>query len=219
MDKNYGNIILSEASSEVNTIINDNNFDRFLVNSSVSDNSKKLSSYVANYIRINSNKTAVQAGSFFLKKIDDSNNSFESIVIKKQKMTISLLFSEDYVEGEITKTQLYLEGLYKENPFVFREVFQRVWLDLFRNKNTYELRNFICVASCLEYEILGDKADAIILAASVYDDKYVNEAALRAAEGWGNPQLALYLNGIRDFGISWLDNYKKSVIDYLGRMQ
>lgn len=44
MDKNYGNIILSEASSEVNTIINDNNFDRFLVNSSVSDNSKKLSS-------------------------------------------------------------------------------------------------------------------------------------------------------------------------------
>ncbi|EEY5283081.1 TPA: hypothetical protein PBP17_001501, partial [Escherichia coli] len=150
---------------------------------------------------------------------DDSNNSFESIVIKKQKMTISLLFSEDYVEGEITKTQLYLEGLYKENPFVFREVFQRVWLDLFRNKNTYELRNFICVASCLEYEILGDKADAIILAASVYDDKYVNEAALRAAEGWGNPQLALYLNGIRDFGISWLDNYKKSVIDYLGRMQ
>ncbi|EMX5978162.1 hypothetical protein AAHF30_004400 [Escherichia coli] len=219
MDKNYGNIILSEASSEVNTIINDNNFDRFLVNSSVSDNSKKLSSYVANDIRINSNKTAVQAGSFFLKKIDDSNNSFESIVIKKQKMTISLLFSEDYVEGEITKTQLYLEGLYKENPFVFREVFQRVWLDLFRNKNTYELRNFICVASCLEYEILGGKADAIILAASVYDDKYVNEAALRAAEGWGNPQLALYLNGIRDFGISWLDNYKKSVIDYLGRMQ
>ncbi|MGC8221907.1 hypothetical protein [Escherichia coli] len=219
MDKNYGNIILSEASSEVNTIINDNNFDRFLVNSSVSDNSKKLSSYVANDIRINSNKTAVQAGSFFLKKIDDSNNSFESIVIKKQKMTISLLFSEDYIEGEITKTQLYLEGLYKENPFVFREVFQRVWLDLFRNKNTYELRNFICVASCLEYEILGDKADAIILAASVYDDKYVNEAALRAAEGWGNPQLALYLNGIRDFGISWLDNYKKSVIDYLGRMQ
>ncbi|EEC8207270.1 TPA: hypothetical protein KKK70_002645 [Escherichia coli] len=219
MDKNYGNIILSEASSEVNTIINDNNFDRFLVNSSVSDNSKKLSSYVANDIRINSNKTAVQAGSFFLKKIDDSNNSFESIVIKKQKMTISLLFSEDYVEGEITKTQLYLEGLYKENSFVFREVFQRVWLDLFRNKNTYELRNFICVASCLEYEILGDKADAIILAASVYDDKYVNEAALRAAEGWGNPQLALYLNGIRDFGISWLDNYKKSVIDYLGRMQ
>ncbi|KAE9828006.1 hypothetical protein, partial [Escherichia coli] len=97
MDKNYGNIILSEASSEVNTIINDNNFDRFLVNSSVSDNSKKLSSYVANDIRINSNKTAVQAGSFFLKKIDDSNNSFESIVIKKQKMTISLLFSEDYV--------------------------------------------------------------------------------------------------------------------------
>ncbi|EEY7113046.1 hypothetical protein E9S61_000901, partial [Escherichia coli] len=77
MDKNYGNIILSEASSEVNTIINDNNFDRFLVNSSVSDNSKKLSSYVANDIRINSNKTAVQAGSFFLKKIDDSNNSFE----------------------------------------------------------------------------------------------------------------------------------------------
>ncbi|EFE0734319.1 hypothetical protein BCC40_004911 [Escherichia coli] len=219
MDKNYGNIILSEASSEVNTIINDNNFDRFLVNSSVSDNSKKLSSYVANDIRINSNKTAVQAGSFFLKKIDDSNNSFESIVIKKQKMTMSLLFSEDYVEGEITKTQLYLEGLYKENSFVFREVFQRVWLDLFRNKNTYELRNFICVASCLEYEILGDKADAIILAASVYDDKYVNEAALRAAEGWGNPQLALYLNGIRGFGISWLDNYKKSVIDYLGRMQ
>ena len=219
MDKNYGNIIFSEASSEVNTIINDNNFDRFLVNSSVSDNSKKLASYVANDIRINSNKTAVQAGSFFLKKIDDSNNSLESIVIKKQKMTISLLFSEDYVEGEITKTQLYLEGLYKENSFVFREVFQRVWLDLFRNKNTYELRNFICVASCLEYEILGDKADAIILAASVYDDKYVNEAALRAAEGWGNPQLALYLNGIRDFGISWLDNYKKSVIDYLGRMQ
>ncbi len=31
MDKNYGNIILSEASSEVNTIINDNNFDRFLL--------------------------------------------------------------------------------------------------------------------------------------------------------------------------------------------
>lgn len=218
MDKNYNHIILSESTASLKSSIIDAGISNLSFESLLSESPRSSSDFSGD-IRINLNKTSSPAGSIFLKYSDGLENSFDNLVIKKQKMTLSLLKSEDYIEGEITKTQLYFESTYNENPFVFREVFQKTWLELFRKKNAHELRKFICISSCLEYEMLKDKADTIILAASVYEDKFVNEASLRAAEAWGNPQLASYLDAMRDFGIHWLDEYKKSVIDYLRRLQ
>ncbi|EJL87997.1 hypothetical protein [Pantoea sp. GM01] len=216
MDKNYKTVFLSESSSGLNSSIVDAGKNSFFFEKLLSES--KVFSEVVNDIKINTNQTSSPIGSVFLNHNDGLERAIDTIVLKKQKMILTLLKSDDYVEGEITKTQLYFESMFAENPIVFRDVFQKTWLELFRKKNANELRKFICIASCLDYEALRDRADAIILAASVYEDKYVNEAALRAAEAWGDSQLALYLEGIRDFGIAWLDDYKRSVIDYLRRL-
>ncbi|HDY7398697.1 TPA: hypothetical protein RRF16_004309 [Klebsiella pneumoniae] len=151
----------------------------------------------------------------------ESANELDDFNIKAQQACnkiISLIKSEDYVEGEITKTQIYLESLYKENKYLFKESFQKTWVKLFSAKpNT--LRNFVCVASCLDYSWLEDKALVLVLGASNHQDKYVNEAALRAAEAWENPDFISILENIKKFDVDWLDDYKEQVIEFLREMQ
>lgn len=216
MDNNYKPVFLTESVSGLKSSITDAGlyylFEKHLLE-------KDGFSDGAGDVKIKTNKTSMSVGTGFFNQNDNLDKSIEIAAIKKQKMILTLLKSEDYIEGEITKTQLYFESIYSENPLVFREAFQNTWLELFRQKKASELRKFICIASCLDYDALKDRADAIILAASVYEDKFVNEAALRAAEAWGDPQLALYLKSIRNFGIAWLDDYKKSVVEYLERVQ
>lgn len=217
MDKNLKTVFLTGSVSGLKSIINDAGLGSFLADKYLLD--KSAFSKLVGDVKIKTNKTSIQADSGYFIKDDNLDKSIEILAIKKQKMILALLKSEDYIEGEITKTQLYFESVYAENPLVFREAFQNTWLELFRQRKANELRKFICIASCMDYDTLKDRADAIILAASVFEDKFVNEAALRAAEAWGDSKLALYLTGMRNFGIAWLDDYKKSVIEYLERVQ
>ncbi|HDH1413847.1 TPA: hypothetical protein PIT84_001325 [Klebsiella quasipneumoniae subsp. similipneumoniae] len=150
------------------------------------------------------------------------NNFLDSNASEREKklsigMLIDLLKSEDYVEGEITKCQLFLESLYEKDENLFGEVFQNVWLSLY--SNSYELRKYLCVASSLEYEILKDKADVLILGGASHKDPLVNEAALRAAEAWSDPKFLIYLHELREFEFEWLNDYKKSVIEYLEHLK
>ena len=215
MSADFNKVIVSETTSEPRHTFNDFSINELLVGGVLAESSTRIISSVWRDIKFKGNNTAKLPNSVHFTSAEHFAESFENEIIKKQKMILSLLKSDDYVEGEITKTQLYFESISKENLYVFREVFQRTWLELFRKKNAYALRKFICIASCLEYEQLGDKADAIIIAASVHEDKFVNEASLRAAEAWGEPELVLYLENIRDFSIKWLNDYKTTVIDYL----
>jgi|GEM_PF-6549527 len=184
---------------------------------SQSVNSTTFPSAPANLEIVGKNKT-----SYFSPHLsNEAGNEFDEFNIRAQQASnkiISLIKSEDYIEGEMTKTQIYLESLYRENKYLFKDSFQKSWVKLFSAK-PYILRNFVCVASCLDYSWLEDKALVLVLGASNHQDKYVNEAALRAAESWENPEFISILENIKEFDVDWLDNYKEEVIAYLREMQ
>jgi hypothetical protein len=121
---------------------------------------------------------------------------------------------DEYIDGEISKTELYLEKLYIENKAVFRESFQRAWLQLFAGSKD-NLATFINISSNISYQWLEDRADALVLSACSHQDPFVNEAAVRAIEAWEQTSHIEYLENIREFNIGWLEKYKVEVLEYL----
>lgn len=166
--------------------------------------------YLKNHI--GSNKLSATEVSY-----DPDNAAFERDVKLNINMTLDLLKSEDYIEGEVTKSQMFLESLFNKSANLFGEVFQNVWLKLY--SNNYELRKYLCIASCMEYEMLKDKADVLVLGGASHVDPFVNEAALRAAEAWSDPKFLIYFEQLREFEFDWLNDYKKSVIEYLEHLK
>lgn len=126
---------------------------------------------------------------------------------------VNLLNKEEFNEGVISTTEVYLSALYKEDPVLFGESFQKAWLKLYELDDSSILANFICIVSALNYEWLNDKADTLILGGCCHVDPYVNEATLRAIEAWEIPKHSCFLNQIREFEIEWLEEYRLEVIE------
>lgn len=122
-----------------------------------------------------------------------------------------MLLSDDYSPGESSKTGLYLENLYGKDQDLFRDSFQKAWLELYCC-NEHHIANFISIASTLDYEMLEDRADALIIAGYGHQSPLVNEAVIRAVEMWEQEKHIGYLTNMRPTNISWLDRYKDSVI-------
>lgn len=142
------------------------------------------------------------------------SSDFEFQVTKAVDRVMELIFSEDYIEGEASKTQLYFEYLYCKNKNIFLEVFNRAWVSLYREENYY-IMMFLNVASTIPYEWLKYRADSVVMGFNSIEDPLVNEAAIRAAESWGQKSHVEILEKMRDFEISWIQQYKLDVIRYL----
>ncbi|RBM83956.1 hypothetical protein [Vibrio paracholerae] len=127
----------------------------------------------------------------------------------------SFIIADDFIEGEVTKSQLYLEQLHSRGQHLFREVFLRVWVELFSVDNPKHLYTFISVSSCIPYEWLKHHGDALILGCCSHDSTLVNESCIRLAESWENPQHADQLEKMREFQESWLESYRLQTINYL----
>lgn len=127
---------------------------------------------------------------------------------------LGYLNSEEYIEGEISKTHLYLEALHGKYPAQFLDVFQQVWLHLFKS-DASGLRNFICIAAGLNYNILKDRADALIIGAVAHSDEDVNEAGIRAVESWGISSHYDLVSNLRPFSDPFLEAYRMSVLEEL----
>jgi len=144
--------------------------------------------------------------------------SFADITASAQKYSndlIRLIKFDEYIEGEVSKTELFFENLYKQNIYVFRECFQKAWLRLYSDKNPDLIGTFINIASTLDYTWLEDRADTLVLAAYAHKDSYVNDSILRAIESWEQPVHLTYLEQMKPLDIDWLDNYRLSVIKHL----
>ncbi|MBE8607925.1 hypothetical protein [Vibrio sp. OPT10] len=127
------------------------------------------------------------------------------------KSIIDILKSDDFIPGEISKTELYLENLYAKNANLFRDSFQKAWLELYSGKENH-ISNFICISSSLDYDMLEDRADTLVIAGYAHTNPVVNEAVIRAIEMWGQVHHIGYLENMRPTEIDWLDNYKDEVI-------
>ncbi len=124
---------------------------------------------------------------------------------------IDILKSDDFIPGELSKTELYLENLHAKNVSLFRDSFQKAWLELYRD-NENHIANFICISSSLDYDLLEDRADTLVIAGYAHISPIVNEAVIRAIEMWGQEAHIAYLENMRPTEISWLDDYRDEVI-------
>lgn len=134
---------------------------------------------------------------------------------RKADYLVSLSIKEEFVEGEVSTVEIYLESLYRESPTLFLESFQKCWLKLYALDNPQVLADFISIISSLDYEWLTDKADVLVLSGCAHSDPYVNEATLRAIEAWEKPSHVDYLNNVRQFELDWLENYKMEVLNQI----
>lgn len=147
------------------------------------------------------------------KTVSSSLNNNEKVfkADKYAEIITDLLITDDYVPGESSKTGLYLENLYRKNNALFKDSFQKAWLGLY-SRNENHIANFISIASSLEYEMLEDRADALIIAGYAHRSPLVNESVIRAVEMWEQEKHIDYLTNMRPTGINWLDKYKDNVI-------
>ncbi|WP_061011178.1 hypothetical protein [Photobacterium leiognathi] len=140
--------------------------------------------------------------------------SLEAKVSQKYNQAIKFLFSDEFIEGEISKTHLYLENLYQEDPEVLRAVVQKAWLSFFKT-NQVQLLKLINICSGLDYHMLAEHGDVMIIGACSNRCDYVKEAAIRCAEAWEQKEHIDYLKNIEPFRSSWLEAYRAEVIEYL----
>lgn len=144
------------------------------------------------------------------------DNSLEVTVERCAVELTRFVLSDDYVEGEVSKTQLYLEKLYLDKDArVFRETFQKSWVRLFSLDNPKHLYTFACIASCLPYEWLDTYGITLILGCAAHKNALVNEACIRMAEAWETPEHANHLENMTPFDIDWLEEYRVETIAFL----
>lgn len=136
---------------------------------------------------------------------------------KYSKKLIRILKQDEFIPGEISKTQLFLENILLKEIDLFREVFQKTWLKLFIESNTNHIIDFISMASYFEYEDLDDRADALIICGCSHVDVRVNEATIRVVESWEQEKHVAYLKNIKPSSYAWLEKYKENVMNKLER--
>lgn len=138
-----------------------------------------------------------------------------TLIRRKQKEIIRFVLSDDYIEGEISKTQLFLEKLYAEDKYLFKASFQKAWLQLYSQEKDVFLQMFINISSGIDYELLQDCGDSLVLASYGHKNPLIKEAAIRAIEAWEQSAHLGYLRKMEPFSISWLESYRQEVIEYL----
>lgn len=159
--------------------------------------------------------------SYRLQEDDNRTASYQDfsdldiIASKKAIMIKETLWVDDYVPGDISRTQLLFENMYKDSAVIFKEAYQKCWLDLYRTNDVKNFIKFISISSDIDYSLLQERADSLIIAGYAHIDPFVMEAAIRAIEKWQQPQLIGYLSQMRPSEIDWIEHYKSEVIEDL----
>jgi hypothetical protein len=163
------------------------------------------------------NNSSGTYGRYGLKNINngwESNSDHDRQVVKGVQRLIEIIFSENYVDGELSKAQIYLEYLYNMDRDVFYEVFSRTCVSMYKEGSHY-ITTFINVASTIDYEWLSYRADLMITSFNSLDEPLVNEATIRAVESWEQKKHIEILERMRRFESKWLEDYKTAVLSYL----
>ncbi|EKB14486.1 hypothetical protein [Aeromonas veronii] len=136
--------------------------------------------------------------------------------VEKKFEEFKILFSRDeYVDGEVSRTQLFFENLYRENKLVFERLFQKAWLHVFLDKKPSSLSDFILISASLDYSMLNENADVILVGSWSHKSLDVKDAILRAAESWQNPKHSAFLEQMVDIDDECLSEYKTRVMESL----
>lgn len=138
----------------------------------------------------------------------------EAKVNQYSELIVDFILDDEFIEGQISKSQLYIENLYYQDADILRDSFQKAWLSIY-SQGEYAVFTFISIASSISYEWLGDRADTLIFAGYSHASELVNEATIRAIESWEQPSHIALLKEMKPLEIQWLEDYKQNVIKYL----
>ncbi|MDH1468508.1 hypothetical protein FJD32_000800 [Shewanella sp. LC6] len=130
------------------------------------------------------------------------------------ELIVDFVLDDEYIEGQTSKSQLYIENLYYQDPQVLKDSFQKAWLNIYSH-GEHAMFTFISIASSIRYEWLEDRADTLIFAGYCHASGLVNEATIRAVESWEQPGHIALLKEMKPLNILWLEEYKQNVIRYL----
>lgn len=148
----------------------------------------------------------------------DYEQEIDRKTIRKFEEFKIIFSSDEYVDGEISKTQVFLEALYNENRLVFERVFKKAWLYVFLSPKSSSLSDFILTAATLEYSMLNESADIMLIGSWSHASLDVKDAVLRAAESWQNPKHSEYLEKMTDIDDLYISEYRGKVIESLRRL-
>ncbi|HCE2193706.1 hypothetical protein [Vibrio parahaemolyticus] len=173
------------------------------------ENNLRLTSFLQSSATFRSHLQSVNSTSSF-------TNLFGITAERCAAELTQFVLRDDYVEGDVSKTQLYLEKLYLDKGVrIFREAFQKCWVRLFALDNPKHLYTFACIASCLPYEWLDTHGITLILGCAAHKHYLVNEACIRMAEAWETSEHAKHLENMTPFDIDWLEEYRLETIEFL----
>ncbi|MCF5910834.1 hypothetical protein K3H35_18850 [Aeromonas veronii] len=128
-----------------------------------------------------------------------------------------IFLRDDFVEGEISVSELFLERIANEYPIAFSKFFHKIWKELFfTNHDTVLACRFINFVASIDYDLIGKtNADFMLIAALGHKSSQLNESALRAIEFWSQPHFKEILENIRSFTDESLNEYKRKVVIYI----
>ncbi|MFM4981464.1 hypothetical protein [Aeromonas caviae] len=156
--------------------------------------------------------TSNSAAKVYYKDID---KLVEERVAKKFEEFKTLFSRDEYIDGEVSRTQLFFEALYREDKLVFERLFQKAWLHVFLDKKPSSLSDFILISASLDYSLLKENADVILVGSWSHKSLDVKDAILRAAESWQNPKHSAFLEQMTDIDDECLTEYKARVMESL----
>ncbi|MNG94074.1 hypothetical protein D3C79_530710 [compost metagenome] len=130
-----------------------------------------------------------------------------------------IFLKDDFIEGETSISEVFLERIANEHPISFSKFFFKVWMEIFYIRKDIVLScRFINFSASIDHFSIGSQnADVMLIAALGHDSPELNEAALRAMEFWSQPQYKAILDGTRKFTHEWLNEYKRKVAIYIER--
>ncbi len=146
---------------------------------------------------------------------NDIDKLVEERVAKKFEEFKTLFSRDEYVDGEVSRTQLFFEVLYRDDKLVFERLFQKAWLHVFLDKKPSSLSDFILISASLDYSMLNENADVILVGSWSHKSLDVKDAILRAAESWQNPKHSAFLEQMTDIDDECLSEYKARVMESL----
>ena len=167
--------------------------------------------------RKTTNATTGGEALILVNRTSDGNSSvpnFDSLVNEKFSQFKSIFKNDEYYDGEISKTQMFFEHLYEKDSNLLREVFSRGWLHAYKLSSA-KLSDFICIASSIDYDILTNHADMLILGAWGHQSLQVKDSVLRAMESWCVPAHLYYLDSMQNIDDDHVNAYRKRVAELL----
>jgi hypothetical protein len=148
----------------------------------------------------------------------DNDYSDTAALEKELPVFNRLMLETDFDDGQETPLERYLIDLakkYKSAKFVM--LIQKFWSICLRDESNRKVSYFIHSAETLCDYIDPDLLLTIPISALTRKNVLVRETALSLLENWDSQSHADVLKSTSDIGVSWLDQYKKDIIDYLER--